>query len=428
VSPARHARIYYGWIVAAVTLVALLVTAGSRSLTSLLIHPLEDDFGWSRGAISLAITLNLVTFGLVAPFSTALMERIGVRRVMVGALAAIGAATALTAAVNQLWQLELLWGIVLGLATGSISVPLAALVASRWFVQRRGLVTGFLTASYATGQLIFLPILAVVLATAGWRFATGTVAIVTVALVVPLVVLFVRDRPEQIGLLPYGAPAGPVKVPERSASGAFSTALSGLRLGARTPVFWLLTGSFFICGATTVGLVGTHLIPAARDEGMDEVSAASLLAAIGIFDVLGTIASGYLTDRFDSRRLLAWFYALRGLSLFALPAALATPEYGMAPFVIVFGLDFVATVPPTVALTAQAFGSERVGVVFAWIFASHQIGGAVAAGLAGGVRDWTDNYTGAFVGGGILCLLAAALVLRIRAGGPGVLEPRPVAS
>jgi sugar phosphate permease len=416
------ARIHYGWIVVVVTLVALLVTAGARSLVTLLIRPLEDEFGWSRGSISLAITVNLLVFGLVAPFSTALMERIGVRRVMVGALVLIACAAALTTVIDAAWQLDLLWGVVMGLATGSISVPLAALVASRWFVARRGLVTGFLTASHATGQLVFLPILAVIIAAASWRYASATVAIVAVALVLPLVAVFIRDRPEQIGLRAYGAPEEAL-APAARAARPVSAALDGLRLGLRSGTFLLLAGSFFICGATTVGLVGTHLVPAARDAGIDEVSAASLLAAIGVFDVVGTVASGYLTDRFDARWLLFWFYGLRGLSLFLLPLALVNPQVGLVPFVIVFGLDFVATVPPTVALTAQTFGAERVGVLFAWIFASHQIGGAVVAGLSGVVRDWLGDYTVAFVGGGVLCLIASALVLRIRRP-----APRPAAA
>jgi sugar phosphate permease len=408
------ARLYYGWIVVAVTLVALVMTAGARSMVTVLIRPLEDEFGWSRGTISAAVVVNLLLFGLVAPFSTALMERIGVRRVMIGALVAIAAAAALTTVIDTAWQLVLLWGVVMGLATGSISVPLAALVASRWFVARRGLVTGFLTASHATGQLIFLPLLALIIAAVSWRYASATVALIALLLVVPLVALFVRDRPEQIGLRPYGSPEGSAPPALRPPATAFGSALSGLRLGSRSGTFWLLAGSFFICGATTSGLVATHLVPAARDAGMDEVSAATLLAAIGIFDIVGTVAAGYLTDRFDARWLLFWFYGLRGLSLFALPFALDHPELGLAPFVIVFGLDFVATVPPTVALTAQAFGTERVGVIFAWIFASHQIGGAAAAGLAGGARDWFGDYTAAWVGGGILCLVASALVLRIR--------------
>lgn len=410
----ESARLHYGWIVVAATLVALLMTAGARSMVTLLINPLEDEFGWSRGAISLAIMVNLLLFGLAGPFSTALMARVGVRRVMVGALILIAAAAALTTVIDATWQLVLLWGVVMGLATGSISVPLAALVASRWFVARRGLVTGFLTASNATGQLVFLPLLAVVIAAVSWRYASATVAIVSVALVVPLVALFIRNRPEQIGLRPYGAPDETPSVPPPAKANPFAAALDGLRLGARSRTFWLLAGSFFICGATTSGLVATHLVPAARDTGMDEVSAASLLAAIGIFDVVGTVAAGYLTDRLDARWLLFWFYGLRGLSLFGLPFALSNPELGLIPFVVVFGLDFVATVPPTVALTAQAFGTERVGVLFAWIFASHQIGGAMAAGLAGATRDWFGDYTVAWIGGGLLSLVASALVLRIR--------------
>jgi sugar phosphate permease len=416
----RRSRFYYGWVIVAVTLVALVMAAGFRSMAGLLIRPLQDEFGWSTGTISIAVTINLVLFGLVGPFSTALMDRIGVRRVMVGALVAIAGASALTTVIDSPWQLYLLWGVVMGLATGSMSVPLAALIASRWFVERRGLVMGFLSAGNATGQLVFLPLLAVVLSAAGWRYASWTIVIVALCVVVPLVAFFIRDRPEQVGLRPYGADPVMPEPPPASRANPFTTALRGLALGAQSGTFWLLAGTFFICGATTTGLIATHLIPAARDHGMDEVTAATLLAGMGAFDIIGTIVSGFLTDRFDSRWLLFWYYGLRGLALLALPAAFGAPQIGLILFVALYGLDWVATVPPTVALTAQTFGRENVGVVFGWIFASHQIGAAVAAGLAGGLRDWLGDYTLAFIGGGALCLLASVLVLRIGKGKPAL--------
>ncbi len=413
-------RFYYGWVIVAVTLVALVMAAGFRSMAGLLIRPLQDEFGWSTGTISIAVTINLVLFGLVGPFSAALMDKIGVRRVMVGALVAIAGASALTTVIDAPWELYLLWGVVMGLATGSMSVPLAALIASRWFVERRGLVMGFLSAGNATGQLVFLPLLAVVLSAAGWRYASWTIVIVALGVVVPLVAFFIRDRPEQIGLRPYGAGPETPEAPTASSANPFATAMRGLALGARSGTFWLLAGTFFICGATTSGLIATHLIPAARDHGMDEVTAATLLAGMGAFDIIGTTVSGFLTDRFDSRWLLFWYYGLRGIALLALPAAFGAPQIGLIMFVALYGLDWVATIPPTVALTAQTFGRENVGVVFGWIFASHQIGAAVAAGIAGGLRDWLGDYTLAFIGGGALCLLASVLVLRIGKGTPAL--------
>ena len=407
----RAGRLHYGWIVVAVVLLALVMSAGFRSTTGLLIDPLQEEFGWSKGAISLAVSVNLVLFGLVAPFAAALMERFGVRRVMLAALAVVAGASALTTVIDSPWQLDLLWGVAMGCATGAISVPLAAIVATRWFARRRGLVTGVLTASTATGQLVFLPLLAVLVAAWGWRSASWTVAIVAVAIVVPAVALFMRDRPEDVGLRAYGAEADEPPVPRRN---PFAAAVEGLAIGARSPTFWLLGGSFFVCGATTTGLIATHLIPAAHDHGMGEVAAASLLAAVGIFDVAGTIASGYLTDRYDSRRLLCVYYALRGLSLIALPAAFGSPHAGLVAFAVVYGLDWVATVPPTVALTIQHFGQERAGVVFGWVFAHHHLGAGAAAGVAGVVRDVEGSYSSAFVGFGVLALAASVLVLRIR--------------
>jgi MFS family permease len=404
-------RFHYAWVVVFVTLVALVMSAGFRSTLSVLIAPLEKEFGWSRSIVSLAIGLNLLMFGLVAPFAAALMERFGVRRVMLWALATVAAASALTTAMDASWQLQLLWGVVMGCATGSVSVPLAAVVASRWFVHHRGVVTGILSAGNATGQLVFLPGVAAVAATFGWRYASWTVSLVAAGLVIPLVAVLMRDRPAQIGLDAYGATEADAKPPP--AAGMFRAAFGGLAIGARSSAFWLLAGSFFVCGLTTTGLIGTHFLPAAHDHGLGTVAAASLLALIGVFDIVGTIASGYLTDRFDPRKLLLWYYGLRGLSLMALPAAFGLPKTGLIVFIVFYGLDWVATVPPTVALTARIFGPERVGVIFGWIFASHQIGAGVAAIGAGVLRDWLESYTVAFVAFGSLAVVTAFLVMRI---------------
>jgi MFS family permease len=349
-------------------------------------------------------------FGLCGPFAAALAERFGLKRVMMGALLAVSIGSSLTIFMDQPWQLVLLWGVINGVATGAISVPLAALIANRWFVQRRGLVTGLLTASNATGQLIFLPALAWIVQHQGWRYAAVAVAVVAVGIVLPLVALLMRDRPEDIGLVPYGAL---VADPPAQGGNPFRAAVDGLSDARRSGTFWLLTGSFFICGASTTGLIGTHLIPAAHDHGIGEVPAASLLALIGVFDIVGTTCSGWLTDRYDPRMLLVWYYALRGLSLLALPYVFGSPHVGLLVFVVFYGLDWVATVPPTVALTAETFGRERVGVVFGWIFAAHQFGAALAAWGAGAVRTWFGDYGWAFGAAGLLCLFAAGLVAQI---------------
>src|SRR5579872_73262 len=403
-------RRHYAWLIVLVTFVTLITTAGFRATPGVLIVPLENEYGWSRGTISIAIALGLLFFGLTAPFAAALMERFGVRRVMLIALATIAAGSSLTTVMNAPWQLDLLWGIVVGGATGAVGVPLAATVANRWFSSRRGLVTGILTASNASGQLVFLPALAWIATAYSWRWAAVTVAAVAMIVVFPIVALVVRDRPQSIGLEPYGA-TEPVPVPERSLQ-PFRPAIDGLLVGLRSRTFWLLCATFFICGLSTNGLIGTHLIPAAVDHHLTEVTGASLLALMGLFDVIGTTCSGWLTDRLDPRHLLAWYYALRGLAVIALPYAFGS-GYALVAFAVFYGLDWVATVPPTVALTADTFGRERVGIVYGWIFASHQIGAAAAAWAAGATRTWTGSYDDAFVTAGVLCLLASGLALRI---------------
>ena len=418
--PVKSLKLHRAWLVAAVAFVALVGAAGFRSTPGVMMVPLQDEFGWSRATTSLAVSVNLILFGLTAPFAAALMDRFGIRRVTAGALLLISAGSGLTVFMNASWQLVLCWGVLVGLGTGSMAMVFGATIANRWFVKHRGVVLGVLTAGGATGQLAFLPLLAWLVKAHGWRSASLTVAACALA-VVPLVVLVMRERPADVGLPPYGAlepepPAAP-------ATGAARTALNTLREASRNKAFWLLAGGFFICGASTNGLVGTHFIPAAHDHGMPETTAAGLLALVGVFDVAGTIFSGWLTDRLDSRTLLGWYYALRGLSLLVLPMLFAaSPHPSMLVFVIFYGLDWVATVPPTVALARQEFGPVRGTVVFGWVFASHQIGAAVAAAAAGAIRTSLGTYTLAWWGAGALCLFAAGMSLSIGRGRTGRLE------
>ena len=418
--------LHYAWLVVVVTFVTLITTAGFRATPGVLIVPLHEEYGWSRSTISLGISVGLLMYGLTSPFAAALMDRFGVRRVMLVSLATIAAGATATTAMTQSWQFILLWGVVVGGATGAVSVPLAATVANRWFATRRGVVTGILTASNASGQMIFLPALAWLATAYGWRYAAVSVAVVALVVVFPLVALLVRDRPQSLGLEPYGS-TEPVPVPPRSEH-PFRPAFDGLLLGLRSRTFWYLSATFFICGLSTNGLIGTHLIPAGIDHGLSEVTGASLLALLGLFDIFGTLGSGWLTDRVDPRYLLACYYALRGVAVMALPFAFGS-GYALVAFAVLYGLDWVATVPPTVALTADTFGRERVGIVFGWIFASHQLGAACAAWAAGASRQWLGTYDYAFVSGGALCLLAAALSLRIgrREPVPGLM-PEPAAA
>ncbi|WP_019632719.1 MFS transporter [Actinomadura atramentaria] len=400
------------WPVAFVAFVALVGAAGFRSTPGVLMVPLQDEFGWSRATTSLAVSVNLVLYGLTAPFAAALMDRFGVRRVTAAALLLIAAGSGLTVGMSASWQLVACWGVLIGLGTGSMAMVFAATVTGRWFVRHRGLVIGVLTAGGSTGQLVFLPVLAVLVRDHGWRWASLATAGAALA-VVPLVVLVLRDRPADVGLLPYGA-TGPVPEPPRAPGGPAGTALRTLRGSLRSRAFWLLAGSFFVCGATTNGLVGTHFIPAAHDHGMPETTAANLLALVGIFDIVGTVASGWLTDRVDARVLLGWYYALRGLSLLVLPVLFAsTPHPSMLLFIVFYGLDWVATVPPTIALARSVFGAERGTIVFGWVFAAHQLGAAVAAAVAGALRTRLGSYTLAWWGAGALCLVAAVMAVSI---------------
>jgi len=407
-------RFHYAWVVAGITFLVLLCAAAFRSAPAVLIVPLQHEFGWDRATISVAVSINLVLFGLSGPFAAALMQRFGIRPVVISALLLIAIGAALTTLMRAPWQLDLLWGVVVGTATGAMASVLAATVANRWFVQGRGLVMGLLSASSATGQIGFLPLLAFLTTVSGWRTAALTVTVVAL-LLIPLILLLMQNRPEDIGLRAYGATAA--AAPPASRGNPITVSLRGLRLATGSGSFWLLAASFFICGASTNGLIGTHLIPAAMDHGMSEVTAASLLATVGFFDIIGTVFSGWLTDRWDSRLLLCWYYGLRGLSLFILPLALRSTGATLIVFIVFYGLDWVATVPPTAALAADIFGAETGSIVYGWIFAAHQFGAAFAAYGAGAIRTWLGDYMVAFISAGLLCLAAAVMVLFIAGSG-----------
>lgn len=416
----RSPRLHWAWVVAAVSFVAVLAAAGFRSVPGVFMGPLHDEFGWTHGTVGLAMSVNMTLFGVTAPFAAALMDRFGVRRILAVALTLISAGSALSLVMTASWQLVVLWGVLVGVGTGAISMGFVATVSVRWFEQRRGLVTGVLTAASATGQLIFLPLVAEVTTRHGWRWAALIVAAAALA-VVPLVAVFMRDRPQDVGLTAYGATAD--TAPEPIPTGGFRAAFDGLVIGARVPAFWLLAGSFAICGATTNGLIGTHFIPAANDHGMPTTLAAGLLATIGVLDVAGTVFSGWLTDRVNPKLLLVVYYLGRGLSLMLLPALLSPhANPGTWVFIIFYGLDWVATVPPTIVLCRNYFGM-RAPVVFGWVFAAHQLGAAVAAAGAGWLRDAHGDYDMAFYLAAGLCAVAALLCLSIRNAPAAAPEP-----
>lgn len=413
--------IHYGWVMVAVTFLTALVSAGAVGAPGVFIVPLQQEFGWSAAEISSALSIRFILFGLMAPFAAALMNRYGLRNIALAGQLIIATSLIASIGMTQVWQLIALWGVAVGIGTGLTALVLGATVAARWFSERRGLVVGILTASVATGQLVFLPILATLTESFGWRVALlllcGALAVAAIA-----VLLLMRDRPSDLGLRAYGErgdlPPAAVPTPHGPIT---SAALGALRDASRKPVFWILFATFFICGASTNGLIQVHLIPLCADFGIPQVQAAGLLATMGIFDFVGTILSGWLSDRYDNRWLLFWYYGLRGLSLLFLPFSDFT-FYGLSLFALFYGLDWIATVPPTVRLTAQTFGAERANLVFGWVFCGHQLGAATAAFAAGLSRTVWMSYLPAFFAAGALCLIAASIALLIAK------QPKPTAA
>ncbi len=409
--PFRRAGQKYAFVVVAVIFLALLVSAGLRSSPSVLLVPLEEAFGWSRSTISLAAAVGIFLYGMVGPFAAAAMERFGLRRVLIGALMLMAASSAASAFMTQSWHLLLTWGVFSGLGSGAVAVVLGATVVNRWFTKHRGVMMGLLTASSATGTLVFLPVLAALASSGDWTRVVWTVAAAAAALV-PLAWWLVPDRPSSVGLVPFGSDPHAPPAPAAPRTGMLAATFGALARASRTRTFWFLFATFFVCGFTTNGLVGTHLIALCGDHGMPEVQAAGLLALMGIFDLIGTTASGWLTDRYDPRKLLFVYYGLRGLSLIYLPYS-DFSFFSLSIFAIFFGLDWIATVPPTLRLTTEAFGERDAAIVFGWIVAGHQLGAASAAWMAGAVREAQGSYLMAFVISGMTGLIAAVIALMI---------------
>ena len=403
--------IHYAWVIAGITFAFVVCSSASMSIPSVLIAPLSKEFGWSVGDISGPLALRFALFGLIAPFAGALMLRYGVRAVLLCSATFLVAGLLLTIGMTSKLQLWLSVGVLLGIAPGMTALVLSATVATRWFTARRGLVLGILGAGLATGQLIFLPMAAWIAETWGWRFALVP-SVVAIAIIVALFVLLVRNDPGELGLAPLGEDK-PVPAPVRSASNVVALSFQALRDASGTAVFWVLAFTFFICGVSSFGLMQPHFVPFCADAGISPVTSASILALIGVFDLIGTIGSGWLSDRYDNRWLLVWYYALRGLSLMWLPYSDFT-LVGLSFFAVFYGLDFIATLPPTVKMAVKSWGKDRGPVVFGWIFAAHQLGaGAMALG-AGVSRDVFVSYLPAFFSAGLLCLAAALSFVFLR--------------
>ena len=409
----RRRGLHYSWVIVAVTFLTGLTSSAALGLPGALLQPLATEFGWDVEQISSALAVRFVLFGLMGPFAAILMERFGLRHVVVTALTLVAAGMVLATQMTQFWHLVLFWGIMLGIGSGMTALVLSAIVSTRWFDSHRGLVVGMLTASSATGQLVFLPVGAWLIERFGWRMAVIPV-FAACALAAVLVLLLMRNRPNELGLTPYGAAPGTEVAPLAPPMHVtFATPFKVLASVAGNRVFWILFGTFFICGLSTNGLIQTHFISLCGDAGLAAVPAASVLAMMGVFDLVGTIGSGWLSDRYDNRKLLFMYYGLRGLSLFWLPYSEFT-FYGLSLFAMFYGLDWIATVPPTVRLVASTFGKERAGMVFGWVFAGHQLGAAVAAWGAGRVRTMMLTYNPALFAAGAACLIAAGVILLIR--------------
>jgi MFS family permease len=412
--PPLSVPFYYGWLVLTLSFLTTLTGAGIRSSPTVLIHPLEVEFGWSRAAISSAIGLNLLLFGVAAPISGWLIDRFGARRVMLGSLFLLLVGVSATTVMREFWHLVLLWGIVVGLGAGGVGSVLSATVANRWFVARRGLALGILNSASSTGQLIVIPLFMALIVFSGWR--VGSLILATVCLIlIPMVFLWMRNDPADLGLEPYGSgkpgvsPGGGLAALRGASS---SSEAVPLREVFTSSTFWLLAGSFFICGGTANGLIGTHLIPHSIDHGIPQVTAAATVGVMGGLNFVGTILSGWMTDRVQPRKWLAMVYALRGVSLFILP--FVHDFSGLFLFAVIYGLDWFATVPPTIVITADTFGKQSIGKIYGWVFLSHQIGAALMATGAGTIRVWLGDYQLAFLTGGSIAMIAALLALGIK--------------
>jgi predicted MFS family arabinose efflux permease len=405
-------RFHYAWMVIAVTFLIMLVTAGIRATPSVMMVPLERSFGWSRTTISMALAINLALFGLMGPFAAAAMQRFGMRRTVLAALTVLAIAVALSGRMHAAWQMVLIWGVLVGSATGATSTTLGAVVVNRWFSQHRGLAMGILTASSATGQLAFLPLMAWVAEHRGWQTLVMLVA-AAAAIVLPIVALLLPEKPAAIGLRRLGEADDAPSDAAPSTANPIVIAFAALKKASTFRDFWLLFFTFFICGASTNGYIGTHFIAMCGDYGLSEVRGAGMLAMMGVCDLFGTTLSGWLSDRFNNRVLLFWYYGLRGLALIFLPFAFGYQYFGLPLFGLFYGLDWIATVPPTVRLTTDVFGSRDAPVVFGWVVAGHQLGAAFAALGAGMLRSTLGTYTVATMISGGLCVIGAMLVLRI---------------
>ncbi|SHT58292.1 sugar phosphate permease [Mycobacteroides abscessus subsp. abscessus] len=407
-------RIHYSWVILFIAFFSIITAGIIRSSSGVFIVPFETDFGWERSTISFAFAISLLLYGISGPFMAALIEVLGLKKMMILAMATLLGGILLTFFMEKPWQLVLIWGIIIGLGSGLFLTVLSPYIANQWFEKKRGLALGILTASTATGQLILLPLLAVMVESYSWKWAMGLILFLSIVMLA-IILLFMKNSPQEVGLLPYGQEEASAKKKIEQKKNPITIAFQSLFEAVKVKEFWLLAGSFFICGLSTSGLIGTHFISYCIGFGFTAVTAASMLSLMGVFDLIGTTLSGWLSDRFDNRWLLFWYYSLRGASLMFLPFALSDGSYiFLIIFSVFYGLDWIATVPPTVNISRQIFGMEKSVVVYGWIFAAHQLGSAVAAGGAGILYKVFNSYSWAFALAGMFCILASLFVIVIK--------------
>ncbi|SFD52080.1 MFS transporter [Bacillus sp. UNCCL81] len=408
----KSGKIHYAWIILIVTFLSVIIAAVTNTMSGVMMIPFEKEFGWSRASISGAFAICITLVGFSGPFIAGLYQKFSVRKVLLVGMGTLLTAILLTTIMSQIWHLFIIWGIIIGLSAGAFLTVLNAYVATTWFEKKRGLALGLLTSSSAAGQLVFLPLMAYIVENYSWRNAVLTIFSFGVFIYV-LLWIFMKNDPADVGVLPLGAEKSNQK--QANNVNPVKAAFDGFKLGAKSKVFWLLAGSFFVCGFSTSGLIGTHFISLCIDYGYKEVTAASILAFMGIFNIIGTTLSGYISDRFDNRWLLFWYYGLRGLSLLILPFALSTNSIiYLSAFAIFYGMDWIATVPPTIKLATDHFGKEKVGVIYGWIYTAHQLGAGAAAYGGGLIYSWLNAYQSIFIAAGIFCLVATLFVLNIK--------------
>lgn len=419
-------RIHYSWLILFIAFFSILAAGIVRSASGVFIVPFETDFGWERSTISFAFALSLFLYGISGPFMAALIEVTGVKKMMMAAMATLLVGVSLTFVMSKSWQLVLIWGVMIGLGSSLFLTVLSSHIVNQWFGKRRGLALGILTASTATGQLILLPLLAMLVESYSWKWAIGLVFLLAFVMLC-VIGLFMKNSPKEIGILPYGVEEKWDENENKQKKNPITIAFQTLSEAVRVKEFWLLAGSFFVCGLSSSGLIGTHFISYCLGFGFTAVAAASMLSLMGIFDLVGTTLSGWLSDRFDNRWLLFWYYGLRGFALLLLPFALAKGSIVLLViFSIFYGLDWIATVPPTVNISRQIFGIEKSVVVYGWIFAAHQLGSAVAASGAGWMYQTFNSYSWAFMLAGVFCLLASLFVLVIKKQEREISKPQTI--